>query len=162
MIEWGKRDRTAPSPAMRIATLERELAEAKDIIAAALRALPVGYLPAHTPDSLPGRVADLVSRYAEAEQQLAARDDSPPSSPSHLATIDELKGKLEAERALADRLANALEDIAFGTIVRRKAGGCGQSLICTPEQLQNYAHRAFAAWKKARQGQDADATTDKA
>ena len=61
---------------------------------------------------------------------------------------------LLAERALADRLANVLEDIAFGVTIRRKAGGCGQSLICTPEQLQNYAHRALAAWKEARRGAD--------
>lgn len=66
----------------------------------------------------------------------------------------ELERELAAERALADRLANALDDIAFGTIIRRESGGCGQSLICTPEQLQNYAHRALAAWKEARRGTD--------
>lgn len=69
-----------------------------------------------------------------------------------MASHEQLERELSAERALADRLANALEDIAFGTIIRRKAGGCGQSLICTPEQLQNYAHRALAAWKEARRG----------
>jgi hypothetical protein len=35
--------------------------DAKAIIDATLKALPVGYIPAHTPESLPGRVADLVS-----------------------------------------------------------------------------------------------------
>ena len=35
--------------------------DARAIIDAALKALPVGYIPAHTPESLPGRVADLVS-----------------------------------------------------------------------------------------------------
>jgi hypothetical protein len=33
---------------------------ARAIIDATLKALPVGYIPAHTPESLPGRVADLV------------------------------------------------------------------------------------------------------
>jgi ribosomal protein S15P/S13E len=35
--------------------------DASAIIDATLKALPVGYIPAHTPESLPGRVADLVS-----------------------------------------------------------------------------------------------------
>jgi hypothetical protein len=35
--------------------------DARAIISATLKALPVGYIPAHTPESLPGRVADLVS-----------------------------------------------------------------------------------------------------
>jgi hypothetical protein len=34
--------------------------DARAIISATLKALPVGYIPAHTPESLPGRVADLV------------------------------------------------------------------------------------------------------
>jgi hypothetical protein len=38
--------------------------DARAIIDAALKALPVGYIPAHTPESLPGRVADLVSELA--------------------------------------------------------------------------------------------------
>ena len=42
--------------------------EARAIIAATLKALPVGYLPAHTPESIPERVADLVARYAEADR----------------------------------------------------------------------------------------------
>jgi hypothetical protein len=35
--------------------------DASAIIDATLKALPVGCIPAHTPESLPGRVADLVS-----------------------------------------------------------------------------------------------------
>jgi hypothetical protein len=38
--------------------------DASAIIDATLKALPVGYIPAHTPESLPGRVADLVSELA--------------------------------------------------------------------------------------------------
>jgi hypothetical protein len=34
--------------------------DARAIIDATLKALPVGYIPAHTPESLAGRVADLV------------------------------------------------------------------------------------------------------
>ena len=34
--------------------------DARAIISATLKALPVGYIPAHTPESLPGRVADLM------------------------------------------------------------------------------------------------------
>jgi hypothetical protein len=35
--------------------------DARAIISATLKALPVGYIPAHTAESLPGRVADLAS-----------------------------------------------------------------------------------------------------
>jgi outer membrane protein TolC len=38
--------------------------DARAIIDATLKALPVGCIPAHTPESLPGRVADLVSELA--------------------------------------------------------------------------------------------------
>jgi hypothetical protein len=41
--------------------LERQHNDARAIIDATLKALPVGYIPANTPESLPGRVADLVS-----------------------------------------------------------------------------------------------------
>jgi hypothetical protein len=41
--------------------VRRERNDARVIIDATLKALPVGYIPAHTPESLPGRVADLVS-----------------------------------------------------------------------------------------------------
>jgi hypothetical protein len=41
--------------------LERQRDDAKAIINATLKALPVGCIPAHTQESLPGRVADLVS-----------------------------------------------------------------------------------------------------
>jgi len=45
--------------------LERELAEAQDIIAQSLMSLPVGYLPNHTPESLPSRINHLVKELAE-------------------------------------------------------------------------------------------------
>jgi hypothetical protein len=44
--------------------LERERNDARAMIDATLKALPVGCIPAHTPESLPGRVADLVSELA--------------------------------------------------------------------------------------------------
>ena len=51
--------------------LERDLTEAREIIAAALRALPVGYLPAHTPESIPARIEDLCQTIVETERELA-------------------------------------------------------------------------------------------
>ena len=44
--------------------VRRERNDARAILDATLKALPVGYIPAHTPESLPGRVADLVSELA--------------------------------------------------------------------------------------------------
>ena len=49
--------------------LERQRDEAREILAATLKSLPVGYLPSHTFESIPARVADLVTRYAEADRQ---------------------------------------------------------------------------------------------
>ena len=56
-------------PADHARDIERQRDHAREILAATLKALPVGYLPAHTPESIPERVADLVTRYAEAERQ---------------------------------------------------------------------------------------------
>ena len=51
--------------------LERERDEARETIAAALKALPVGYLPAHTPESIPSRIEDLCKTIVETERELA-------------------------------------------------------------------------------------------
>jgi hypothetical protein len=80
-ILFGRPSLVANQAADRLEELERELEQerqdrkqaeadvcralgerndARAIIDAALKALPVGYIPAHTPESLPGRVADLV------------------------------------------------------------------------------------------------------
>jgi hypothetical protein len=68
MIEQGKRE-----------AAERQRDEARETIAATLKALPVGYIPARTPESLPDRVADLLSQFSEASRQrdelLEALDD---------------------------------------------------------------------------------------
>jgi hypothetical protein len=62
---------TAPEEWVILArTLESELAEARAIIAAALKALPVGYLPAHTPESIPARIEDLCKTIVDADREL--------------------------------------------------------------------------------------------
>jgi hypothetical protein len=45
----------------------RERDEAREIIAAALKSLPVGYIPAHTPESIPERIADLCKAVVDAD-----------------------------------------------------------------------------------------------
>ena len=44
--------------------------DARAIIDATLKALPVGCIPAHTPESLPGRVADLVSELTSLKETI--------------------------------------------------------------------------------------------
>ena len=72
-VERGLADNPRRDPQLRLAIharyLERQRDEAREILAATLKALPVGYLPSHTPESIPERVADLVARYAEADRQ---------------------------------------------------------------------------------------------
>jgi hypothetical protein len=90
--EFAELVESTNSPAAkRIAELERELDQerqdrkqanldalrafgerndARAIIDATLKALPVGYIAAHTPESLPGRVADLVSELARLKAML--------------------------------------------------------------------------------------------
>ena len=41
----------------------------KEIIAATLRELPAGYIPNHTPESIPERVRFYVQEYAKLSQQ---------------------------------------------------------------------------------------------
>jgi hypothetical protein len=48
---------------------ERELAEANKILEDTLRALPVGYIPAHTFESIAARVRDIVEKLAESSQR---------------------------------------------------------------------------------------------
>jgi len=72
-VERGLADNPRRDPQLRLAIharyMERQRDEAREILAATLKALPVGYLPSHTPESIPERVADLVARYAEADRQ---------------------------------------------------------------------------------------------
>jgi hypothetical protein len=58
-LEQERQDRKQAESDIYRALGERN--EARAIIDATLKALPVGYIPAHTPESLPGRVVDLVS-----------------------------------------------------------------------------------------------------
>lgn len=53
--------------------LERERDEAREIIANALKALPVGYIPSHIPASIPERITDLVETIVDSERE---RDDA--------------------------------------------------------------------------------------
>jgi len=95
--EFAELVESTNSPAAkRIAELERELDQerqdrkqaeadvcralgerndAKAIISATLKPLPVGYIPAHTPESLPGRVADLVSELGRLTAMLEDPDE---------------------------------------------------------------------------------------
>lgn len=42
---------------------------ADEIISQTLAELPAGYIPAHTPETIPARVRDLVKEYAKAHQE---------------------------------------------------------------------------------------------
>lgn len=48
--------------------------KAESIIAACLAELPVGYVPLHTAESIPGRIAEMVKRYAETDRLEDERD----------------------------------------------------------------------------------------
>jgi hypothetical protein len=58
-LEQERQDRKQAE--LELLRVRRERNDARVIIDATLKALPVGYIPAHTPQSLPGRVADLIS-----------------------------------------------------------------------------------------------------
>jgi hypothetical protein len=87
--------------------LERQRDEAREILTATLKALPVGYLPAHTPESIPGRVADLVTRYAETEHQ---RDEWMDRTTDALAQV----GNLTEHR---DAYAETLREIDLSGLI---------------------------------------------
>ena len=52
-----------------IQRVRRERDEAKQIISSALAALPVGYIPAHTAESIPNRIADLCNEIEKSERE---------------------------------------------------------------------------------------------
>jgi hypothetical protein len=52
---------------VREANKERD--EARRIITSALASLPVGYIPAHTADTIPSRIADLCKAISELERE---------------------------------------------------------------------------------------------
>jgi hypothetical protein len=78
--------------------------KAEAIIAETLRALPVGCIPAHTPESIPGRVADLAR---EAGEQCARADKAEAERDRLLARLnlmdDELRGARERENKAEHR-----------------------------------------------------------
>jgi chromosome segregation ATPase len=78
--------------------LERERDEAREIIDAALKALPVGYIPAHTIASIPERIEDLCKSIVEAESELA----------TVTAQRDEAREELTTVTAQREWLAQAL------------------------------------------------------
>jgi hypothetical protein len=68
--------------------LKRERDEAKQIISSELAVLPVGYIPAHTAESIPNRIADLCNEIAKLERER-----------------DEAREQAQRLRALAERLS---------------------------------------------------------
>jgi hypothetical protein len=63
---WRKKWECAVEMAA-LAEIERD--EARGIIAACMSELPVGYIPAHTPENLPSRIADLVGQLVGLERE---------------------------------------------------------------------------------------------
>jgi hypothetical protein len=59
--------------------------------------------------------------------------------------------RIERELAEAleqrDELMEALEDIAFGALIRRASGGCGQRQLSSAAQMSRRAESAIAAVK---------------
>ena len=99
-------------------SLERERDEAREIIAAALKALPVGYLPAHTPESIPARIEDLCKTIVETERELAeARETIDTMEIRHAAVMlhtQDIVDEANQFRDQRDRLAVALREIRKG------------------------------------------------
>jgi hypothetical protein len=70
--EWRKKFELsvdAVEVAARLARAESERDEANQIISSALAVLPVGYIPAHTAESIPNRIADLCNEIAKLERE---------------------------------------------------------------------------------------------
>jgi hypothetical protein len=58
----------------------------------------------------------------------------------------------ETEHAMRqrDELLEALEDIAFGAVIKRASGGCGQRQLSSAAQMSRHAESAIAAVKGDR------------
>jgi formyltetrahydrofolate synthetase len=86
-----------------------------EIVAETLSILPVGYLPAHTPESIPGRVKDLVTehvKYFNALERIAAgTKHSKEIANSVLGYTDNHEQQIELLREENLRLKLKLEDL---------------------------------------------------
>jgi len=85
------------------------------------------------------------------EPRATPETDALPPSQGRIRTmreyIDELEvhaRRLERQR---DELLEALEDIAFGAVIKRASGGCGQRQLLSAAQMSRHAESAIAAVK---------------
>jgi hypothetical protein len=92
--------------------LERELAEAQNLLKQCLSAMPVGYIPTHTAENLPEMIGDLAKALAEetTERENLERE---------LATVTEQRDKLAEElKEAQDTIGLMLKDSSCRTIPR--------------------------------------------
>ena len=90
--------------------LERNLAEAQNLLKQCLSAMPVGYIPTHTAENLPEMIGDLAKALAEetTERENLERE---------LAAVTEQRDRLaEAARTLPDYDSGVLNDFGGGYV----------------------------------------------
>jgi hypothetical protein len=106
--------------------LERENAALRAIIDATLRALPVGNVRTHTPDSIPERVGDLVKAHADelADNEQLRKDNA------------RLRAALERIVALGARMPEDAEEVCIAKAALSPSGERETRLIGTVEELR--------------------------
>jgi hypothetical protein len=130
--------------------LERERDEAREIIAAALKALPVGYLPAHTPESIPARIEDLCETIVETERELAEVTEQRDGITLRLGQTQERMIDAERQR---DRLAEAL---------RKWDAACAAAEKCNAYQhSEQFKYRQWKTLSNRHERLLADAESEK-
>jgi hypothetical protein len=114
--------------------LKGKLNEAQTIIASSLSALPVGYIPAHTPESIPDRITDLCKTIVDLERELcevrAYADKLADGLPEGMLPKD-IEVMRDANAVLAQERFDArghAEQMA-AAILRFKDGTCGLAYL---------------------------------
>jgi hypothetical protein len=99
----------------------------------------------------PGSVIRIASRARRLERQRdEAREHAANAEASLKMAINSANARqTEAEHAMRqrDELMEALEDIAFGAVIKRASGGCGQRQLSSAAQMSRHAESAIAAVK---------------
>ena len=65
LLGWPEGRKTGVVPKSKMKELERELAEARELLRQCLKVMPCGHIPTHTIENLPKMISDLATELAE-------------------------------------------------------------------------------------------------
>jgi hypothetical protein len=84
---------------------------------------------------------------AHARRLERQRDEYLEQSAIYIGKFVDMNIRRHIAESQRDELLGALENISFGTVIKRAPGGCGQQQLWTAAQMSQHAEAAIAAVK---------------